>query len=88
MVGGCGLYAPCMGLFFPVFLEGELPAQLSIGEAERTDDSPWWKFHDLTESGVAESRDAWSSLQEELNTVLCPNKKVRPVVRRSITSAI
>ena len=69
----CVFYSPCMGLFFPVFLEGVLPTQLSIGGAERTDDSPWWKFHDLTESSlaagrdrVAEIRDRWSPLQEEL----------------------
>jgi len=42
-----------MALHFPVFLEGELPAQLAIGAAERTDDSPWWMFHDLTASGLA-----------------------------------
>ncbi len=69
----CGLYSPCMALHFPVFLEGELPAQLAIGRAERTDDSPWWMFHDLTASGLAEGhervaqiRDGWSPLQEEL----------------------
>jgi secernin len=69
----CGLYSPCMALHLPVFLEGELPAQLAIGRAERTDDSPWWMFHDLTASGlagghdrVAQIRDGWSPLQEEL----------------------
>ncbi len=69
----CGLYSPCMTLFLPVFLEGELPAQLAIGGEQRTDDSPWWMFHDLTESGLAggrervtQIRDTWNPLQEEL----------------------
>lgn len=67
------LYSPCMGLYYPVFLEGELPSHLAIGDAEKTDDSPWWMFHELTKSGlveghdrIAQIRDGWIPLQKEL----------------------
>lgn len=33
----CSFYSPCLGLFFPVFVEGELPAVLSIGGATPDD---------------------------------------------------
>ncbi|MEX0761338.1 MAG: C69 family dipeptidase [Dehalococcoidia bacterium] len=69
----CGLYSPCMTLFYPVFVEGYLPETLSLGGAEPSDDSPWWLFYRLTHDGLrggrerrAEIRNAWKPLQAEL----------------------
>ena len=69
----CNLYSPCMGLYFPVFMEGTLPPELAIGGKTRSSDSPWWLFYDITQSGlangherVAEVRAAWAPLQTEL----------------------
>jgi secernin len=69
----CNLYSPCMGLFVPVFLQGELPERLSTGGRAPTADSPWWTFHAITQDGLAtgrerveEIRSAWAPLQAEL----------------------
>lgn len=69
----CGLYSPCMTLFLPVFIEGELPRALTLGGEKPSDDSPWWMFHRLTHDGLqhgparrAEIRAAWKPLQAEL----------------------
>ncbi len=69
----CGLYSPCMTLFFPVFIEAELAAVLAIGDAQPSADSPWWLFHDLTHEELrdgperrAEIRQGWAPLQREL----------------------
>jgi hypothetical protein len=69
----CNLYSPCMGLYFPVFMEGTLPPQLAIGDKTPSSDSPWWSFYGITQSGlsqgrehVAEVRAAWAPLQAEL----------------------
>jgi len=67
----CGMYAPCMTLFFPVFIEGELPEVLSIGGATYSDDSPWWMFHALGQEGfeggaegMKEIHEGWWDLQK------------------------
>ncbi len=69
----CGLYSPCMTLFYPVFIEGDLPQSLSIGGQSSSPDSPWWLFYKLTHDGLnsgperrAEVRAAWRPLQAEL----------------------
>lgn len=69
----CGLYSPCMTLFYPVFIEGDLPQSLSIGGQTPSPDSPWWLFYKLTHDGLnsgperrAEVRAAWRPLQAEL----------------------
>ncbi|MSQ08579.1 MAG: hypothetical protein EXR57_05765 [Dehalococcoidia bacterium] len=69
----CGLYSPCMTLFYPVFIEGDLPQPLSVGGQTQTADSPWWLFYRLTHDGLnaeperrAEVRAAWRPLQSEL----------------------
>jgi dipeptidase len=69
----CNLYSPCMGLYFPVFMEGTLPPELAIGDKTPSADSPWWSFYDITQSGLAQGRDrvaevraAWAPLQAEL----------------------
>jgi len=65
------MYAPCMTLFFPVFIEGELPEVLSIGGATYSDDSPWWMFHALGQEGfeggaegMKEIHEGWWDLQK------------------------
>ena len=69
----CNLYSPCMGLYFPVFMEGTIPPELAISGKTPSSDSPWWSFYDITQSGLAEGRDrvdeiraAWAPLQAEL----------------------
>ncbi len=41
------LGAPCVGVFIPYYVEGELPAVLSRGGEHPTDDSPCWRFRTL-----------------------------------------
>lgn len=69
----CGLYSPCMTLYLPTFIEGDLPTALGRGEEQPSPDSPWWNFYRLTHSGIkegaerrAEIRAAWAPLQAEL----------------------
>ncbi|NQW16495.1 MAG: C69 family dipeptidase [Chloroflexi bacterium] len=69
----CNLYSPCMGLYFPVLMEGQLPPALAIGGKIPSSDSPWWTFHELTQSGLAQGRNrveeiraAWAPLQADL----------------------
>lgn len=69
----CGMYSPCMTLFLPVFIEGDLPPALAIGGEKPVSGSPWWSFYRITHSGLsggagrrAEIRSAWAPLQREL----------------------
>ena len=72
----CSLYSPCLGLFLPVFVEGRIPSELSVGDAMPADDSPWWLFRDLekrtrtdegfNETAVSVLRSVWSGIQEDL----------------------
>jgi dipeptidase len=69
----CSFYSPCMGVFFPVFIEGALPSILGVGDAEPSDDSPWWRFHRLShaarsegEQGVAFVQERWADFQNSL----------------------
>lgn len=69
----CGLYSPCMTLWNPVFVEGELPSTLGVGGETPSDESPWWMFHRLTGHGLRGGpeatgaiRLAWAPLQAEL----------------------
>jgi secernin len=72
----CSFYSPCLGIFFPVFSEVELPAVLSAGGAEPSDESLWWLFRQveraargedgaLGSDAIAEVRRTWQPLQEE-----------------------
>ncbi|MEZ4727368.1 MAG: C69 family dipeptidase [Caldilineaceae bacterium] len=69
----CSLYSPCLSLFLPIFLEGELPTVLTLGDAAPSDGSPWWLFHKLNHlvltSGPAAAdlvRSRWEPMQAEL----------------------
>lgn len=66
-------YSPCLGLFLPIFIEGELPRVLAEGDEDPSDQSPWWRFHELSRLARADSgesifrvRERWAGLQEEL----------------------
>jgi secernin len=68
----CALYSPCLALFLPMFVEGDLPASLAVGGETASDDSPWWVFHRLAAAvrgdrdASAAVREAWRPVQEEL----------------------
>jgi dipeptidase len=69
----CSFYSPCLGVFLPLFLEGDLPPVLALGGAAPDAKSPWWLFHRLShlarrvpETGVPAVRARWASLQAEL----------------------
>ena len=36
------MYSPCLGIFLPMFIEGEIPKILSIASKEYEVNSPWW----------------------------------------------
>ena len=66
----CAMYSPCLSIYLPVFIEAELPPELSIGEQHPSADSPWWLFHaigqDALRQGAAregEVRAAFAPLQ-------------------------
>ena len=44
----CNLYSPCLGVFFPLFSEGDIPAILSRGGEKADEKSPWWLFYRLS----------------------------------------
>ncbi len=69
----CSSYSPCLGVFLPLFIEGDLPACLCAGAEAPSEDSCWWLFHRLAhaarahpESGVAYVREQWAGLQNRL----------------------
>lgn len=68
----CSFYSPCLGVFLPIFLEGDLPPVLAAGGAAPDAESPWWLFHRLShlarraEEGVRAVRARWADLQVEL----------------------
>lgn len=69
----CSFYSPCLGLFLPVFIEGDLPSVLGVGSDGPNDKSPWWLFHRLSrvtreqaDDRVAQVRNRWQSIQTEL----------------------
>lgn len=71
----CSLYSPCLSLFLPIFIEGHLPAVLTLGDATPSEESPWWLFHKLnhlvlngTPDGAAQVRARWQPIQAALFT--------------------
>jgi dipeptidase len=57
----CSLYSPCLGIFLPTFIEGQLPPVLSVGGATPGDGGPWWLFHRLA-AAVRRDPEAWADL--------------------------
>jgi len=41
------LGSPCLGLFLPLYVTGEVPAELARGGEHASADSPWWRFKAL-----------------------------------------
>jgi secernin len=69
----CSFYSPCLAVFFPIFIEGNLPAVLSIGGATPNEDSPWWQFHRLSHAATRQStpgiryvREQWATFHRRL----------------------
>jgi hypothetical protein len=69
----CSLYSPCLSLFLPIFIEGDLPQVLTVGDGTPNDASPWWLFHKLNQlvlnggpEGTEIVRARWQPLQDGL----------------------
>lgn len=62
----CGMYSPCMTVFMPMFIEGDLPISLSIGGQTPSDDSPWWDFYRLTHHGLRAGAEIRAEIRSEL----------------------
>ena len=68
----CSFYSPCLGLFLPTFIEGNLPTVLANGGGESDPESPWWGFHRLAclvrfrPERVSTVRSRWVPLQTQL----------------------
>ena len=61
-----GLYSPCMTVFLPNFIEGDLPEVLGIAGEQESADSPWWDFYRLTQHGVKAGAEARVDIRLEL----------------------
>jgi len=44
------LGAPCVGVFIPLYVAGDLPAALARGGLDDSPDSPWWGFRRLLDA--------------------------------------
>ena len=64
-----GLYSPCMTVFMPMFIEGDLPCVLAVGGAVESYDSPWWDFYRLTHYGMRSGADAMMQIRAELSSI-------------------
>jgi dipeptidase len=69
----CGFYSPCLALFLPTFIEGQLPTILNVGDATFSSESPWWQFHKLSqlvrsypEDRIPQVRTQWQTIQNQL----------------------
>ena len=69
----CSLYSPCLGVFLPMFIEGELPSVLAVGSEKPLDESPWWLFRQLSLKvcaggiePVSVVREKWETFQKRL----------------------
>jgi dipeptidase len=64
---------PCTGIFFPVYLDGVIPAMLALGGAGFESDSAWWVFHRLQQAAARDLarnipilRRGWAPLEEKI----------------------
>ncbi len=69
----CSFYSPCLSVFLPMFIEGELPQVLAIGDETPSEDSPWWLFRQLSlklrldeSSRIPTVQKKWETLQTQL----------------------
>jgi len=61
-----GMYSPCMTVFTPMFIEGDIPSVLAIGGETESNDSPWWDFYRLTHYGLRSGAQARAGIRAEL----------------------
>ena len=64
-----GMYSPCMTVFMPMFIEGDLPNALSIARETPSDDSPWWDFYRLTHYGLQAGAEVRSQIRSDLRVL-------------------
>ena len=69
----CSFYSPCLAVFLPMFIGGELPPVLAIGDEVPSDDSPWWLFRQLSlklrleePSQIPVVQEKWKEIQTKL----------------------
>jgi hypothetical protein len=55
-----------MTVFMPMFIEGDIPAGLSVGGEQASSDSPWWDFYRLTHHGLEAGPEARHQIRGEL----------------------
>jgi len=65
----CGMYSPCMTVFMPMFIEGNLPGSLAIARELPSDDSPWWDFYRLTHYGLRAGAEVRSQIRSDLQAL-------------------
>ena len=64
-----GMYSPCMTVFMPVFIEGDLPPMLAVGGPVESYESPWWDFYRLTHYGMQAGVEARMGIRSELSSL-------------------
>ena len=62
------LYSPCLGVFLPMFIEGELPSVLAIGSKKPSEESPWWLFRQLSLKSYSDAIESTSVVREKWGT--------------------
>jgi secernin len=64
-VAWCAFGPPCSGVYFPVFLHGELPEPFTAGGPEGSADSLWWRLHRL-HAQLRGDADQWAAAHDGL----------------------
>ena len=64
-----GMYSPCMTVFMPMFIEGDLPPMLAVGGPLETYESPWWDFYRLTHYGLQAGVEVRMAIRSELSSL-------------------
>jgi secernin len=85
------LGVPCIGAFMPLYVDGDVPAALSRGGAQASDDSPWWQFEQLRtrvqqdwEQRAPRVRSAFDQLETNLAAQMRERRMAsRPVTERT-----
>lgn len=82
--------SPCVGVFLPYYVDGELPPVLARGGAESSADSPWWRFKALLtrverdwERHGPPLRAQWAELEARLATDAAAVEREATQLRRA-----